>query len=143
MENQQTKLLSDSLAKTFKDGGVVSLGGQDSQGFLVCFLLTVRTRGLMIGAYSAYQTELSNSIIELRDLQHLTFKQIADHLIAQGYSSPRGFELGAESVFSVYKKRKIRDERLNAKPEVLLSDIAAFIPTLAGSQRCCHICNKI
>ena len=97
----------------------------------------------MIGAYSAYQTELSNSIIELRDLQYLTFKQIADHLIAQGYSSPRGFELGAESVFSVYKKRKIRDERLNAKPEVLLSDIAAFIPTLAGSQRCCHICNKI
>jgi len=101
MENQQTKLLSDSLAKTFKDGGVVSLGGQDSQGFLVCFLLTVRTRGLMIGAYSAYQTELSNLIIELRDLQYLTFKQIADHLIAQGYSSPRGFELGAESVFSV------------------------------------------
>jgi hypothetical protein len=33
----------------------------------------------MIGAYSAYQTELSNLVIELRDVQNLTFKQIADH----------------------------------------------------------------
>ena len=65
----------------------------------------------MIGAYSGYQTELSNLIIELRDGENLTYKQIADHLTAEGYRSPRGFDLGPESVFSIYKKRKIRDDR--------------------------------
>ena len=77
----------------------------------------------MIGAYSGYQTELSNLIIELRDGENLTYKQIADHLTAEGYRSPRGFDLGPESVFSIYKKRKIRDDRLHTKPEVVLSDI--------------------
>jgi hypothetical protein len=77
----------------------------------------------MIGAYSAYQTELSNLVIELRDVQNLTFKKIANYLSTEGYSSPRGSHLSAESVFSIYKKRKIRDERLNAKPEVVLSEI--------------------
>ena len=77
----------------------------------------------MIGAYSGYQTELSNKVIALRDSQGWTFKQIADHLIAGGYRSPRGFDLGAESVFSIYKKQKIRDERLNASPELVISQV--------------------
>ena len=77
----------------------------------------------MIGSYSAYQTELSNKVITLRDDKGLTFKQVADQLIAEGYRSPRGFCLGPESVFSIYQKRKIRDDRLNAKPEAVLSEI--------------------
>ncbi len=45
----------------------------------------------MIGAYSDYQTELSDLIIELRDVRNWTYKQIAEHLIVKGYRSPRGF----------------------------------------------------
>jgi hypothetical protein len=82
----------------------------------------------MIGAYSDYQTELSGLIIDLRDGQNWTYKQIADHLIAEGYRSPRGFDLGPESVFSIYKKRKIRDERLNARPELVISQIEVIRP---------------
>ena len=67
----------------------------------------------MIGSYSAYQIELSNLIIHLRDSEGLTYGSIADLLIKDGYKSPRGFNLGPESVFSIYKKRKIRDKRLN------------------------------
>jgi hypothetical protein len=66
----------------------------------------------MIGSYSAYQTELSNKVIQLRDVDGLTYGAIADLLIKEGYRSPRGFDLGPESVFSIYKKRKIRDKRL-------------------------------
>ena len=40
-------------------------------------------------------------------------KQLVEKLIAKGYRSPRGFDLGPESVFSIYKKRKIRDSRMN------------------------------
>ena len=82
----------------------------------------------MIGAYSGYQTELSDLIIDLRDGQNWTYKQIADYLIAEGYRSPRGFDLGPESVFSIYKKRKIRDERLNAPPELVISQIEVIRP---------------
>jgi hypothetical protein len=69
----------------------------------------------MIGSYSAYQTELSNRIIHLRDSERLTYGSIADLLINEGYRSPRGFDLGPEIVFSIYKKRKIRENRLNGE----------------------------
>ena len=72
----------------------------------------------MIGAYSTYQTELSDKIIRLRDAKGFTYKAIAEVLIAEGYSSPRGFDLGPESVFSIYKKRKRRDDRLLTAPAI-------------------------
>ncbi len=83
--------------------------------------MVVKSRGLVIGSYSPYQTELSNRVLELRDSQGLTFKGIAELLISEGYRSPRGFDLGSESVFSIYKKRKIRDNRLQSRsnPEIL------------------------
>ncbi len=77
----------------------------------------------MIGSYSAYQTELSNLIIHLRDSEGLTYGSIADLLIKDGYRSPRGFSLGPESVFSIYKKRKIRDKRLNREVQKELLEI--------------------
>jgi hypothetical protein len=67
----------------------------------------------MIGAYSDYQIELSNKVLYLRDSLKLTYRAIAEFLIDKGYRSPRGFNLSPESVFSIYKKRKIRNNRLN------------------------------
>ena len=72
----------------------------------------------MIGAYSPYQIELSDKIIRLRDSVGLTFKAIAETLISEGYQSPRGLDLGPESVFSIYTKRKRRDERLRSAPAI-------------------------
>jgi hypothetical protein len=71
----------------------------------------------MIWAYSDYQKALSDSIIQMRDQEKMTFKGISETLTQKGYCSPRGFNLTAESVFSIYKKRKIRDDRLNAPPK--------------------------
>ena len=67
----------------------------------------------MIGAYSDYQKELSDSIIQMRDQEKMTFKGISETLTQKGCRSPRGFDLSPESAFSIYKKRKIRDDRLN------------------------------
>jgi len=78
----------------------------------------------MIGAYSPYQIELSDKVISLRDSDGLTYKAIAEVLIAEGYRSPRGFDLGPESVFSIYKKRKRRDERLLTSSAIEICDVA-------------------
>jgi len=72
----------------------------------------------MIGAYSPYQIELSDKVIRLRDTLGLTYKAIAEVLIAEGYRSARGFDLGPESVFSIYKKRKRRVARLLSAPAI-------------------------
>lgn len=112
----------DPPTKTVRYGGVIPLGG-NQDGFLVRFQLVLKTQGLMIGSYSAYQTELSDLVIHLRDSKGLTYGSIAGLLIKDGYRSPRGFDLGPESVFSIYKKRKIREKRLNGEVEKELIQI--------------------
>ena len=77
----------------------------------------------MMGAYSDYQKALSDSIIQMRDEGKMTFKGISETLTQKGYRSPRGFDLSAESVFSIYKKRKIRDDRLNAQPKQAIANL--------------------
>ncbi len=77
------------------------------------YVVKIRHKGLLLWSYSVYQKELSGKVLILRDRDGLTFKAIAEKLIAEGYRSPRGFELGPESVFSIYKKRMIRDKRMN------------------------------
>jgi hypothetical protein len=44
----------------------------------------------MIGAHSDYQKALSDSIIQMRGKEKMTFKGIFDRLIEEGYRSPRG-----------------------------------------------------
>ncbi len=77
----------------------------------------------MIGAYSPFQIELSDKVIRLRDAEGLTYKAIAEVLIAEGYRSTRGLDLGPEIVFSIYKKRKRRDDRLLTAPAIRISAV--------------------
>ena len=85
---------------------------------LVKYIVKISHKGLRLWSYSVYQKELSEQVLSLRDQDGLTFQAIAEKLIAEGYRSPRGFDLGPESVFSIYKKRKIRDARMNDSMEV-------------------------
>ncbi|TRZ67155.1 MAG: hypothetical protein D4R98_04650 [Comamonadaceae bacterium] len=89
----------------------------------VKYVVKISHKGLLFGSYSDYQKELSDKVLDLRDRVKLTFNAIAEQLILAGYRSPRGFDLGPESVFSIYKKRKIRDLRLNAAPKLELKII--------------------
>jgi hypothetical protein len=85
---------------------------------IVKYIVRIKHKGLLFWSYSDYQKELSDKVLDLRDREKLTFKAIAEKLILEGYRSPRGFDLGPESVFSVYKKRKIRDARMNDSVKV-------------------------
>ena len=66
----------------------------------------------MIGSYSAYQTELSNLIIHLRDSEELTYGSIADLLIKKGYRSPMS-EFIQKNQINQEKRSKVTPLRLN------------------------------
>jgi len=81
--------------------------------------MVLTTGALMLGAYSPYQKDLFERILWLRETKGLTFKAIVDALVTEGYKAARGVLLGAESVFSIYKKGVVgRFIRLNASPRL-------------------------
>ena len=90
--------------------------------------MVLTTGALMLGAYSPYQKELFDRVFWMRETKGLTFKAIADALGAQGYIAPRGGRLGAESVFSIYKKGVGRVNRLSASPrlEICAIEVVKF-----------------
>jgi hypothetical protein len=96
----------------------------------VKYIVKISHKGLLFGSYSAYQKELSDKVLDLRDRGRLMFKEVSEKLVMEGYRSPRGFDLGPESVFSIYKKRKIRDTRLLSPPtiEVIWLTVKALQP---------------
>ena len=98
-------------------------GNSESVVPAVRYIVKISHKGLLFGSYSDYQKALSDKVLDLRDHRKLMFKERAEKLILEGYRSPRGFDLGPESVFSIYKKRKIRDLRLNAAPKLELKII--------------------
>ncbi len=103
-----------SLVDLFHRNGLGWLGGSSEAVVpIVKYIIKISHKGLLFGSYSAYQMELSDKVLDLRNREKLTFNAIAEKLILEGYRSPRGFDLGPESVFSIYKKRKIRDARMN------------------------------
>jgi DNA-directed RNA polymerase specialized sigma24 family protein len=53
---------------------------------------------------SSMQMELLRKVVQLRDIERLTFRDIAERLSASGYKSQKGHPLSPEIVFSIYKK---------------------------------------
>jgi len=82
-----------------------------------------RTQSLFATTLSRSHTDLSDKVIRLRDKGGLPYWQIAETLAAEGYRGARGATLDAKGVFSVYKKRKRRIERLNRVPTLTIPRI--------------------
>ena len=87
----------------------------------VIMVVKVKSKALFIGAYSNSQQRLFDRVFLLREKEQLTFEAIAKLLSKSGTRSVNGCLLGAEHVFSIYKKGKLRQERLalKVKPELV------------------------
>ncbi len=77
-------------------------------------------------AWTVHNTSknLSDKVTVLRENIGLTFLAISEQLIAKVYKSPKGKLLSAEIVFSVYKKRKLLNQRLQSQPSL---EVNAFL----------------
>lgn len=87
----------------------------DASGVQIVVKLTISD--VIQRPYSEYQKLLFRKICVLRDLENLIFKDIAEQLDREGYKSPTQLTLTAEIVFGLYKKGKIREDRLSIKPK--------------------------
>ena len=86
-------------------------------------VVKVKSKALFIGPYSSSQQRLFDRVFLLRERDQLTFEAIARLLTKSGTRSVNGCLLGAEHVFSIYKKGKLRQERLTLKVEPELLDL--------------------
>jgi len=114
--------------------GVVSLVSNFDDCEFIRVIIKVSTRSLYKGSYSTTQEWLYERVRTLRDEQKLTFNAIAEHLTKFGVKSSRGKTLGAEHVFSIYKKGNAYQARLTAEASVELLDFEfCVIGSLADS----------
>jgi hypothetical protein len=70
----------------------------------VVMVVKVKSKALFIGPYTNSQQRLFDRVFLLRERERLTFDAIAKLLTKSGTRSVNGCLLGAEHVFSIYKK---------------------------------------
>jgi hypothetical protein len=85
--------------------------------------MVLTTRNLLVYPYSDYQTELHDIIQNLHDYG-LGYRKIAQWLNKNEYQTPRGKKFFNTHVYSILKKKRLRDERLNQKVEVEYGDFS-------------------
>ena len=73
--------------------------------------MVLRTQRLLPCVYPTSHLPLSDRVIELREKQGMTFKEIAELLGAEGYRGALGAAITDAGVYSVYKKRRAHDGR--------------------------------
>lgn len=86
-------------------------------------VVKLKSKALFIGPYSSSQQRLFDRGFLLRVWDQLTFEAIAVLLTNSGTRSVNGCLLGAEHLFFIYKKGKLRMERLTLKVEPEMLDL--------------------
>jgi len=86
-------------------------------------VVKVKSKALFIGPYTSSQQRLFDRVFLLRERDRLTFEAIAKLLTKSGTRSVNGCLSGAEHVFAIYKKSKLRQERLTLTFEPELFDL--------------------
>ena len=87
----------------------------------VTFSASVDTTHLWKSSHSPYQEELFTKICEYKEgfLTSFGYRKISKLLNENNYLTPSGKPFKANHVFSIYKKGKIRLERIN-RPDIVV-----------------------
>ena len=71
---------------------------------------------------SSYQNKLHKKILELQK-SGLGYRKIAYWLNDNGYKTPRGHSFKSGHVYSILKKRRLRDEKYSQAPKIEVRDV--------------------
>ena len=90
---------------------------------IVKFSISITTTKLWESNYSDYQQYLFNRICEYKEnnVNPIGYRKISKIFNDEGLKTPRNTEFSNSKVHSMYKKGKIREERINRKDIVEVS----------------------
>lgn len=93
------------------------------KGVLITFSISITTTKLWESNYTEYQQYLFNRICEYKEksLTPIGYRKISQILNEEGLKTPRGSIFKNNHVHSIYKKGKIREERINREDIVEVS----------------------
>jgi len=98
-------------------------GNCNPRTLLVTFSISITTTKLWDSNYSEYQKYLYNRICEYKDksVTPIGYRKISQIFNKEGLRTPRGNVFKNNHVHSIYKKGKIREERVYRKDVVKIS----------------------
>ena len=90
---------------------------------LLTITITITYKNIHPSQYTEYQQYLYDRIKGYKDsfVTPIGWKQIGEILNSEGLKTPMDKTFKSNNVFSIYKKGKIREERLNSKRSVTRS----------------------
>lgn len=93
--------------------------------FIICVKTSTLTKTTH---YTRYQQKLFNEIKRLKDIEGYGYKRISYILYEKGYRSIRTDSILRHNyIYSIYKKGKIREERINRKFKPIVKDIMVYV----------------
>ena len=92
---------------------------------IVKFSISITTTKLWESNYSDYQQYLFNRICEYKEnnVTPIGYRKISKIFNEEGLKTPRNTEFTNSKVYSMYKKGKIREERMNREDIVEVGDV--------------------
>ena len=93
--------------------------------FTICIKTSTLTKTTH---YTGYQQKLFDEIKRLKDIEGYGYKRISYILYEKGYRSIRSDSILRHNyIYSIYKKGKIREERINRKFKPNIRDIMVHV----------------
>ena len=114
------------LLKTLCNSRVTLRGGYSYPlNLIVRFSFSITTTKLWSSNYSEYQQYLYDRICKYKEnfLTPIGYRKISKIFNDEGLKTPRNTDFSNSKVHSMYKKGKIREERINRKDIVDISQV--------------------
>jgi hypothetical protein len=92
---------------------------------MLSFSISITTTHLLDSNYTEYQQNLFNRICKYKEdiLTPIGYRKISQIFNEEGLKTPRGSIFKNNHVHSIYKKGKIREERINREDIVEVSQV--------------------
>ena len=96
---------------------------------MMTFTITIRTSKLTkIVHYNGYQQKLYDEVKRLKEIEGCGYRKISYILYEKGYRSVRTNSiLRYNHIYSIYKKGKVREKRINREFKPIVRDIMVYV----------------
>lgn len=119
--NQEFDIVTGTQSNKRFHGGVGLIEGSIDRYYL-CFTLKLKASRLWERSYSEYQQFLYETCLALLK-QGTSYNKIAAYLNDKGYKTVRNRRFRSPHVFSIVKKKQLRDVRLSRIYEPIIEDV--------------------